>query len=77
MPSVPGNAVKVTVFYENLNKANRKFFIEQFKPVFDDLWDIIDLQLVPFGNTFKSNDGIYDCPYGEKQCYANKIQVTK
>jgi hypothetical protein len=34
-----------------LNAVNRNFFIEEFKPVLDDLWDIIDLELVPFENS--------------------------
>ncbi len=34
---------------------NRKFFVEQFKPVYDDLWNIINLELVPYGNTNRAH----------------------
>ena len=69
------DAVDVTIYYENLNKVNRKFFIEQFKPVFDGLFHIINLELVPYGDTNKVSEGVYDCPFGEKQCFANRAQV--
>jgi hypothetical protein len=58
-----------------LNAVNRNFFIEEFKPVFDDLWDIIDLELVPFGNSNQIDSITFTCPFGEKQCFANRIQV--
>jgi len=57
-----------------LNVFNRKFWIEEFKPVYDNLWDIIDLELVPYGNTTQT-DSTFTCPYGDKQCFANRIQV--
>jgi hypothetical protein len=53
----------------------RKFFVEEFKPVYDDLWDIIDLELVPYGNTNTTDSTTFTCPFGGKQCFANRIQV--
>jgi len=55
--------------------VNRKFFVEEFKPVYDDLWDIIDLELVPFGNANQTGSTTFSCLYGDNQCYANRIQV--
>jgi uncharacterized membrane protein YccF (DUF307 family) len=53
------------------------FFVEQFKIVIDFLWDIIDLKLIPYGNTTQIDANNFVCPFGRKQCFANRAQVIK
>ena len=58
-----------------MNDAVRKFFVEQFKVVSNNLLDNIDLRLFPYGNTIKNADNTYKCPYEDMQCSANRIHV--
>lgn len=69
-------AVSVEIFYETLNDAVRRFFVEQFKLATDNLNDDIELKLLPYGNTTQDpTSKEYSCPFGENQCLANKFHV--
>ena len=75
-----GEKIKLEIYYDTLNYASRRFFVEEFKPVYDYLWNFIDLLLIPYGNTTQypgsgSDNFTYECQYGPDQCYANRIQV--
>lgn len=63
------------IFYETLNAAVQKFFVEQYRLVAENLLDSIDLRLYPYGNTVKNADNSYTCSFNEVQCEGNKIHV--
>jgi len=68
--------VKVEIFYETLNDAIRKFFVEQYRLVSENLLKQVDLRLYPYGKTKKIGTNEYECPYGSFQCEANKVHVS-
>lgn len=47
---IPGDPLKITLFYEAYCPDCQDFIIEQLYPAYLKLADYIDLDLVPFGN---------------------------
>ena len=66
----------MTVLYEALNHKSRTFFIQNLKPLFDNLHGIINLHLIPSGKSIQSAPGAeIVCRGGVPQCYIMKWQA--
>lgn len=72
--------VAVTVYYEALNPISYNYFHQQLCPYYHVLDDIIELELIPFGNTIIIDDTnmITNSSSGKKrQDFSNRFQVIK
>ncbi|XP_063845621.1 gamma-interferon-inducible lysosomal thiol reductase-like isoform X1 [Scylla paramamosain] len=63
--------VRVTVFYEALCPDSRNFIVHQLYPVWQDLGNIMNLDLHAFGKARETDAGGFTCQHGEKECEAN------
>ena len=65
----------MVVYYEPLHLKSRTLFLEQLKPLFSSLYNLINLQLIPGGKAvFVPGHGIV-CPGGADQCATMKLQA--
>ncbi|XP_050728324.1 gamma-interferon-inducible lysosomal thiol reductase-like [Eriocheir sinensis] len=68
--------VKVSVYYETLCPDSRNFFNEQLYPVYQDLKDILTMDVnayglasdVPLGETY-----VFQCQHGHAECVGNMM----
>lgn len=69
--------VKVELYYEALCPGCISFISGPLTSVLgkQDLYDIIDLVLVPYGNTKANNDGSYTCQHGADECASDVIEL--
>jgi interferon gamma-inducible protein 30 len=70
--------VKFGLYYETLCPDCQGFVRNQMYPVFGQLADIIDLQLVPYGNARAKQVGDhweFTCQHGQDECEGNLIQT--
>ncbi|KAA0707911.1 Gamma-interferon-inducible lysosomal thiol reductase [Triplophysa tibetana] len=73
-PMVP--FVDVTLYYESLCQGSRTFLTEQLFPTWTLLKDIMEVNLVPFGNAMEiPEENSFICQHGEPECYVNKIEA--
>lgn len=73
---------KMRIFYETMNHQSRTFFLQQLKPTFYNLRNVLDLELIPAGRTKfiagegeAAHGGHFECPGGELQCESIKLEV--
>ncbi len=60
-------------------RNDRDFFLTNLYPAYRNVEEIINLDIVPFGQTsFTENDGQYNftCPNGPDECTGNRIHVS-
>ncbi|KAJ8270112.1 hypothetical protein GJAV_G00110480 [Gymnothorax javanicus] len=77
-PRRGGSVVEVSLYYESLCPACRRFLTEQLYPTWVMLQDDMDLQLVPYGNAQESFDEKkykFTCQHGEVECRGNMIEA--
>ncbi|CAH0394619.1 unnamed protein product [Bemisia tabaci] len=70
--------VKVTVYYETMCPDSRNFFVNQLLPTYEEIPQLITLDLVPYGkaSTTKHGDKYeFSCQHGEGECYGNKLHA--
>ncbi|MCL4143308.1 UNVERIFIED_CONTAM: hypothetical protein GTU68_005540 [Idotea baltica] len=72
------NPVKVTTFYESLCPDSIRFFTRQLEPTYNDLSDIMTVELHAYGKASDvqrpSGEGyIFTCQHGQEECYGNKV----
>ncbi|KAF4117228.1 gamma-interferon-inducible lysosomal thiol reductase [Onychostoma macrolepis] len=70
--------VTVSLYYESLCPGCREFLVLQLVPTFLMLQDIMNIELVPFGNAQEKEDqGKYTfvCQHGENECLGNMIET--
>ncbi|KAL2097631.1 hypothetical protein ACEWY4_006838 [Coilia grayii] len=70
--------VAIALYYESLCPGCRQFLTTQLHPTWVMLRDIMDVQLVPFGNAVESFDGKkyhFTCQHGEEECLGNMIET--
>lgn len=67
--------VKLTVLYEALNHKSRTLFLEQLKPIFENLYNLIDLTLIPAGRAVSAPGHGFVCPSGSDQCRAMQLHA--
>lgn len=69
-------AVKVLVCTEALCPDCENFVREQLVPVYSQLGpDVIDLQMIPFGNAHLGSNGTVECQHGQGECDANVYEL--
>uniref|UniRef100_A0A8C1L2H3 Gamma-interferon-inducible lysosomal thiol reductase n=1 Tax=Cyprinus carpio TaxID=7962 RepID=A0A8C1L2H3_CYPCA len=69
--------VEITLYYESLCPGCRAFLTEQLFPTWILLKDIMNVNLVPFGNAKElPEDNIFSCQHGEPECYINIVEVS-
>ncbi|KAI1285042.1 Gamma-interferon-inducible lysosomal thiol reductase [Halotydeus destructor] len=75
---VSDEKVKVSVYYETLCSDSKQFITRQLFPVYQNLSQIMDFELIVYGNanyTVLSNGTInFNCQHGPRECYANLVQ---
>ncbi|KAJ8383324.1 hypothetical protein AAFF_G00221840 [Aldrovandia affinis] len=77
-PSRAEPLVDVGLYYESLCPGCRQFLTQQLFPTWIMLRDIMDVQLVPYGNAQESFDGKkyhFTCQHGEDECLGNMIET--
>nr|E7E2N8.1 RecName: Full=Gamma-interferon-inducible lysosomal thiol reductase; Flags: Precursor [Carassius auratus]ADU02196.1 gamma-interferon-inducible lysosomal thiol reductase [Carassius auratus] len=70
--------VTVSLYYESLCPGCREFLVSQLVPTFIMLSDIMNIELVPYGNAQEKDDqGNYTfiCQHGEDECRGNMIET--
>ncbi|XP_016331558.1 gamma-interferon-inducible lysosomal thiol reductase-like [Sinocyclocheilus anshuiensis] len=70
--------VNVSLYYESLCPGCRQFLVLQLVPTFIMLQDIMDIDLVPYGNAQEKEDQgkyIFTCQHGEDECLGNMIET--
>ncbi|XP_066262572.1 gamma-interferon-inducible lysosomal thiol reductase-like [Euwallacea similis] len=71
------NTVQVQVYYETLCPYSIAFIIKQLYPVYQDLHEDINLELVPWGHASEeilaNGTKNFTCQHGPDECYGNKI----
>ncbi|KAJ8277450.1 hypothetical protein GJAV_G00075280 [Gymnothorax javanicus] len=70
--------VVVGLYYESLCPGCRGFLVEQLFPTWVMLNDIMDVQLVPYGNAEETQEkGKYEfhCQHGDPECLGNMIEA--
>ncbi|CAH1774015.1 unnamed protein product [Owenia fusiformis] len=70
--------VKLTLYMESLCPDCKNFIKEQLFPVWAQLSNIIDLELVPYGNAMERKKGDmweFDCQHGKEECIGNLIET--
>uniref|UniRef100_A0A671PF57 Gamma-interferon-inducible lysosomal thiol reductase n=1 Tax=Sinocyclocheilus anshuiensis TaxID=1608454 RepID=A0A671PF57_9TELE len=73
-PVVP--PVEITLYYESLCPGCRAFLTEQLFPTWTLLKDIMNVNLVPFGNAKKlPEENSFSCQHGEPECYASMVEA--
>uniref|UniRef100_A0A671PF52 Gamma-interferon-inducible lysosomal thiol reductase n=1 Tax=Sinocyclocheilus anshuiensis TaxID=1608454 RepID=A0A671PF52_9TELE len=65
--------VEITLYYESLCPGCRAFLTEQLFPTWTLLKDIMNVNLVPFGNLPEENS--FSCQHGEPECYASMVEA--
>ncbi|XP_067309864.1 gamma-interferon-inducible lysosomal thiol reductase [Pseudorasbora parva] len=72
------NKVNVSLYYESLCPGCRNFLVGQLVPTLIMLSDIMNVDLVPYGNAQEKEDqGKYTfiCQHGEDECLGNMIET--
>ncbi|KAK9979443.1 hypothetical protein ABG768_012874 [Culter alburnus] len=70
--------VNVSLYYESLCPGCRGFLVFQLVPTFLMLSDIMNIELVPYGNAQEKEDQgkyTYVCQHGEDECLGNMIET--
>ncbi|KAJ8332734.1 hypothetical protein SKAU_G00425230 [Synaphobranchus kaupii] len=79
-PNRAESSVEVGLYYESLCPGCRLFLTQQLFPTWSMLQDIMNVQLVPYGNAKESFDGkkyLFTCQHGEEECLGNMIEGTR
>ncbi|XP_064789023.1 gamma-interferon-inducible lysosomal thiol reductase-like [Oncorhynchus masou masou] len=76
-PNLAVPRVEVTRYYESLCSGCRAFLPQQLFPTWAMLHDIMDVKLVPYGNSreLPSGNSPFTCQHGEPECHGNMIEV--
>ncbi|KAK2831831.1 hypothetical protein Q7C36_016917 [Tachysurus vachellii] len=70
--------VNVSLYYESLCPGCREFLVMQLMPTFIMLSDIMNMDLIPFGNAEEKQVGDkyeFTCQHGPDECLGNMIET--
>ena len=68
--------VKILVAFGAADQDSRQFILSQLSPVYNALFDVIDLELVPFGGAkFNLRERTVECENGEAECKAHSYEL--
>ncbi|KAK1786217.1 hypothetical protein P4O66_017936 [Electrophorus voltai] len=73
-----GMSVNVSLYYESLCPGCRLFLTTQLMPTFIMLEDIMNVELVPYGNAqeqLTEKKYVFICQHGEDECLGNMIET--
>ncbi|KAJ9180531.1 hypothetical protein P3X46_008759 [Hevea brasiliensis] len=74
-PSTSQN-VTLSLYYETLCPYCADFIVNHLVKVFDGgLISIVDLRMIPWGNSFIQSDGAFVCQHGPNECFLNAIEA--
>ncbi|KAK9124603.1 hypothetical protein Sjap_014205 [Stephania japonica] len=74
--SVTAKNVSLSLYYETLCPYSADLIVNGFSKIFDNgLIDIVDLKLVPYGNTRVGSDGSMTCLHGPYECLLNTVEA--
>ncbi|XP_050421712.1 gamma-interferon-inducible lysosomal thiol reductase-like [Adelges cooleyi] len=65
--------INVSVYYESHCPDSRDFIVKELFPNFCKVQQYLNLNLVPFGKAYSTDDGDFRCQHGEKECRGNTI----
>uniref|UniRef100_A0A1I8AVV2 Saposin A-type domain-containing protein n=1 Tax=Steinernema glaseri TaxID=37863 RepID=A0A1I8AVV2_9BILA len=65
--------VKLTLMYEALCPYCQKFITHQLGNIYNQFQNVMELELVPWGNSRLMRNGQISCNHGQKECDANKL----
>jgi len=74
--------VQVDLYFESLCPYCRHLITNQFLPNYDNLMDVMNVSLFPYGNANRrsvpGSDGLYNytCQHGPDECVANRIYTA-
>uniref|UniRef100_A0A5B7AAK2 Putative gamma-interferon-inducible lysosomal thiol reductase isoform X2 n=1 Tax=Davidia involucrata TaxID=16924 RepID=A0A5B7AAK2_DAVIN len=74
----PDSSEKVSLglYYETLCPYSANFIVNYLAKIFDDgLIDIVDLNLVPWGNAKMRGNNTFNCQHGPSECLLNTIEA--
>ncbi|XP_054714191.1 gamma-interferon-inducible lysosomal thiol reductase-like [Uloborus diversus] len=79
VPSADAKKVSLDVYYETDCPDSMRFITHQLYPMFQEMEDIVDIKLVPYGKASENFNEVtrkYDfrCHHGPSECYGNTIQ---
>ncbi|XP_060753898.1 gamma-interferon-inducible lysosomal thiol reductase-like [Neoarius graeffei] len=72
------DSVNVSLYYESLCPGCRQFLVLELMPTFFMLYDIMNLELVPYGNAEEKQVGDkyeFTCQHGPDECLGNMIET--
>ncbi|RWS05992.1 hypothetical protein B4U79_05208 [Dinothrombium tinctorium] len=71
--------VNISLYYETYCPFCRKFVTEQLYPTYVAVGEIMNIELVPYGNAqhreFKNGTIQFECQHGPSECVANMIHA--
>ncbi|XP_042511654.1 gamma-interferon-responsive lysosomal thiol protein-like [Macadamia integrifolia] len=74
--SHPAPKVSLALYYETLCPDCSSFIVNDLSKIFNnELIKIIDLKLVPYGNSKKDSNGTLICQHGKEQCFLNIVEA--
>ncbi|KAF9596682.1 hypothetical protein IFM89_012881 [Coptis chinensis] len=75
-PTAASDKVKLALYYETLCPYCSNFMVNYLPKIFTNgLIDIIDLNLVPYGNAKVGSDNIITCQHGPYECVLNTVEA--
>ncbi|XP_061346151.1 gamma-interferon-responsive lysosomal thiol protein [Gastrolobium bilobum] len=70
------NKVLLELYYESLCPYSANFIVNYLPKIFnDDLISIVDLNLVPWGNTKLRSNATFDCQHGPYECLLDTVEA--
>ncbi|CAL8343692.1 unnamed protein product [Gadus morhua 'NCC'] len=69
--------VAVALYYDSLCPGSRLFLTQQLFPTWTLLQDVMELTLVPYGNTqeLQNATALFSCQHGEAECQSNMMEA--
>ncbi|KAL0369651.1 UNVERIFIED_CONTAM: Gamma-interferon-inducible lysosomal thiol reductase [Sesamum angustifolium] len=76
MSPISCNKVSLGLYYESLCPYSASFIVDSLARIFSDgLIDIVDLNLVPWGNTKLYGNHTFKCQHGPNECLLNTVEA--
>lgn len=71
-----GDTVNLSLYYESLCPYCASFIVNQLVKVFQsDLISVVNLRLIPWGNTIIASNGSWICQHGPDECHLDIVEA--